>query len=113
MHERFRLTIHVVFYQEGEEWIAHCLEFDLMGDGATQHEALVRLSDAIALQIDASLEHRNPANLFSPADGKYFRMFAAGNDCCKGEVDIRLKADGVVIESAEYREYSNPTMALA
>ena len=38
---KLRMPLRVVFYREEEVWIAHCLEFDLAGDGATREEALI------------------------------------------------------------------------
>ena len=99
-----RISLRVVFYYEQARWIAHCLEVDLMGDGDTQSEALESLSEAISLQIDSSLEHNNPENLFTPAEGKFFHRFAQGKNVAVGELEIKL--DGVEIESEEMREYA-------
>jgi len=77
---RFRLPLRVVFYREADSWIAHCLKFDLLGDGSTKEAAMETLCEAIAIQFEASAEWDNPTNLFTPADGKYFKMFAEGDD---------------------------------
>ncbi|MGE3637556.1 MAG: type II toxin-antitoxin system HicB family antitoxin [Pirellulales bacterium] len=111
MAESMRLPIRIVFYKEGNAWVAHCLEFDLMGDGDTREEALDQLGDAIALQIEASIEHDNPANLFSPADGKFFEMFAAGKNIAIGELQLKEVSaprhiDSFEIEECQYREYA-------
>ena len=98
-----RISLRVVFYYEQDRWIAHCLEFDLMGDGDTQLKALECLSEAISLQIDASLVHNNPENLFTPAEGKFLRMFAQGKNVAVGELEIKL--DGIEIDSVDMREY--------
>ncbi len=98
-----RIPIRVVFYQENSFWVAHCLEFDLVGHGTSHEEALVTLTNAIRTQIEASAEFENPANLFSPAEGKYFRMFAAGSDAAHGE--IQLQVNNVVIDDTRSREY--------
>ena len=83
-----RLLLQIVFYKEGDSWIAHCLEFDLVGDGVTRDKALGRLAEAIALQAAHATEHDNSSNLFSPADGKDFEMYAAGNDLGAGSVEF-------------------------
>jgi predicted RNase H-like HicB family nuclease len=80
VRDTLRLPLRIVFYKEDGAWVAHCLEFDLLGDGSTQEHALGQLLEAISLQIEATLEHNNPANLFCPADGKFFEMFAAGKN---------------------------------
>ena len=40
------------------------------------------------LQIEASIEDDNPENLFSPADAKFFHMFAQGKDIAVGDLDV-------------------------
>jgi len=110
MAESIRLPIRVVFYKEGSTWVAHCLEFDLIGDGETREEALDRLWEAITIQIEVSLQHDNPSNLFNPADGRFFEMFAAGKNIAIGELHLGepqapRHIDRVEIEDREYREY--------
>lgn len=85
-----------------------------MGDGPTQQEALEQLTEAIRLQVEAALEHQNPANLFAPADAQYFEMFAAGRDIAEGELTFHFEPmDHVTIESVEAREYADSITALA
>lgn len=105
-----RVPLRVVFYREDNDWIAHCLEFDLIGDGSSKREALESLSEAIVLQFKASLEYNNPKNLFSPADGKYLEMFAAGTNVANGILEIetierRLRDASDIIENIDAREY--------
>lgn len=100
---RLRVPLRVVLYREDDEWVAHCLEFDLMGSGETRELAAERLIDAIDLQVGASLESHNPANLFKPADGRFFAMFAAGEDFSLPQFHGRLNS---VIDEAEAREYA-------
>ena len=102
----WRVPLRVVFYKEGAEWVAHCLEFDLMGDGPTKKDATDQLVEAISLQVEASLLSKNLVNLFRPAEGKYLAMFAAGKDAAIGE--LHLKFDSITIDEAEAREYVDP-----
>jgi predicted RNase H-like HicB family nuclease len=94
-----------VFYYEQDRWIAHCLQFDLIGDGETRAEAMENLAEAIQLQVEATLESRNFANLFSPAEGRIFDMFARGRNVAVGEV--KLEIDGIDIEEVLTRECSD------
>jgi len=107
--QSLRVPIRVVFYQEEGAWIAHCLEFDLLGDGETQGDALTMLSKAIRIQVEAARDYGNPANLFSPAEGKYFRMFAAGEDVTAPESALHLESlDDITIEQVELRQFVEP-----
>lgn len=98
-----RLPLRVVFYYESDRWVAHCLEFDLLGDGDSQADALTCLSEAIVLQIGDTLKHKNPKNLFTPAEGRYFLMFAKGTNVAVGELNIHL--NGFELDQVETREY--------
>lgn len=102
--KNLRIPLRIVFYRESGRWVAHCLEFDLLGDGPTREEALNQLGNAIGLQLEASLQHNNPTNLFTPADGKYFEMFAAGKNVIVGELSV-VRKESVEIEKTETREY--------
>lgn len=101
----YHTPLHVVFYYEQDRWIAHCLQFDLIGDGESKDEAIENLYGAIALQVEATLESRNFANLFSPAEGRVFDMFARGRDVAVG--DLHLNVEGIDIEGVLTRECSD------
>ncbi|QDU40352.1 hypothetical protein Mal4_47080 [Maioricimonas rarisocia] len=94
-----RIPLRVVFYYHEDQWVAHCLEFDLVGCGHSREEALSLLTDAIAVQVDVSIDENNPANLFRPADGRYFEMFARGKP-------TRVAHGEVTIGEIETREFS-------
>lgn len=107
-----RLSLRVVFYKDKDDWIAHCLEFDLAGDGRTQLLAFDGLTKAIAIQLEKSLEHDNLSNLFSPADGRIFEMFAAGHDVVEGTLEVvgvieRLRSASPMITGVDAREYAD------
>jgi hypothetical protein len=110
---RFRIPLRAVFYKEAGNWIAHGLEFDLVGRGKTKKEALRLLMKAIKLQAEFSHEKNNLNNLFSPADAKYLKMFAAGKRTEIAEGELELDYDSVIIEGVEAREYSKTDAELA
>lgn len=60
--------------------------------------------------MQATLGNDNPANLFKPADGRFFAMFAAGADVTEGEVS--LKFGSVTINEAETREFRGDLTAV-
>lgn len=43
------LMVHAVLYREGDLFLAHCLEFDLVAQGDTAEQAYHNLLDAIEL----------------------------------------------------------------
>ena len=99
------ISLRVVCFREGESWFAHCLEFDLIGDGPTKVEALAQLAEAIRIQMEFSIEHDNLGNLFSPADGEAFLKFAAGKKSDVASDGLLMQADAVTIEAVEVHEF--------
>lgn len=86
--KKLRIQLRAVFYKESATWIAHCLEMDVMGHGRTKQKAFASLKEAITLQLANSLQHGNRANIFMPADAKFFEMYMAGKDTAAGDVEI-------------------------
>jgi len=101
--------LRIVFYREDGKWVAHCLEFDLMGDGETKEIAGDRLAEAICLQVRESVDNDNPENLFAPAAGKFFAMFAAGKETAIARLTIQVES--VMIDDTEAREYTDSDSA--
>ncbi len=72
--QQIRIQLRAVFYRESGFWIAHCLEMDVMGHGRTKQQAFTKMNEAIAIQLSASMAHQNRANIFQPADARFFEM---------------------------------------
>ena len=107
-----RIPLQVVFYQEDGDWVAHCLQFDLVGVAKTKAKAMSLLFEAVDTQISESIATGNLQNLFTPADGEYFRMFAAGEDVAEAELRVEFPqppSSAVVIERTETRVYASET----
>ncbi len=105
----FRLELRAVFYKESGVWFSHCLEMDVLGHGKTKTDALKMMAEAVNLQIVTSIENKNPANIFMPADARYFEMFASGKDVAIGELQLgetTKRYDGVEIDDVRAREFS-------
>jgi hypothetical protein len=99
-----RIPLRIIFYKEDGDWIAHCLEFNLLGHGQNKRAALKMLANAIRVQIRATVKYNNPKNLISFADEEFFQMFAAGKDVAIGKLEISPVAS-VTIEEVAAREY--------
>ena len=96
-----RVPVRVVFYREDGEWVAHCLEFDLIGDGTTKQEALSRL--AISIQVEAALDD----------DNMVFCDVCRGTDVANGVLELDLPPPGStsMIDAIEVREYQQSESA--
>jgi hypothetical protein len=64
-----------VVYREGNAWIAHCLELDIVADGPNADAAMKDLLDLCAFQIDTAIENNALESIFHPAPAKYWNLF--------------------------------------
>lgn len=106
-----RVPLQIVLYKDSDQWVAHCLQFDLIGVGDTKQEAMLLLNEAIGIQIHESFQSGNQSNLFCPADGTCFQMFAAGEDIAETELRVIVEpCPDLVIERTDIREFlSHPS----
>jgi hypothetical protein len=108
--QKLRIELRAVFYKEGRNWIAHCLEMDVMGHARGKKKAFANMLDAVFTQIRFSIAHNNRSNIFMPADRRFFEMYSAGKDVAArqiviDEIDRRFANDDIVIQPVETREY--------
>lgn len=76
MSDKIRLDFRVLIYKEDEFWIAHCLETDLVAEGASMSQAIDSLIDISNVQIEAAIDEGDLASLFTPAPPDIWRMYA-------------------------------------
>jgi len=107
------VEIRVVLYREHDLWVAHCLEFDVIGSGETKDEAFRMLAEAIAIQIEHSIQHDNPGNLFRPADSETFQRFAMGVKFDCNSYAVKLHFANFDISGCSAREYHEEDLQLA
>jgi len=95
------MNLRVVFYPEGDVWLAHCLETDLIGDGPTKESALESLKKTTEIQLEFALNDDDPANenlrnLFTPATSRVIALYESGGDVAQ-----------MGVEATRTREYSS------
>ena len=105
---RLNVPIRVVFYLDESRWVAHCLEFDLLGDGQNKQEAVESLRRAIAIQVEQTMRNGNVKNLLSPAPPEYWQKYAEGRHVNNGDFQIVVPFDSSVeIPSEDFRVYTD------
>lgn len=72
-----QLTLRGVVHREGDEWIAHCLDLDIVSCASTPHEATAQLVDAVTAQLEYARDMDNGAYLFHPAPHEAWQRLAA------------------------------------
>jgi predicted RNase H-like HicB family nuclease len=75
-----RLTLRALLYRGDGVWIAHCLELDLVADGATPHQAITALMELTEFQIETAMEEGDLSSIFRPAPPDIQSAFAVAQD---------------------------------
>ncbi len=108
---QLNVPLQVICYLDDGIWVAHALEFDLIGTGSTPAESLSQMADALDAQVRATVESGSWANLFKPADGQYFARFAAGQPVQPG-VGLAVQIGPVTVSDVTVRQYEGtPVLA--
>jgi predicted RNase H-like HicB family nuclease len=47
-----RQEVHVVLWQDGDQWVAWCLEYDVVSQGNSEQHALEMIQEAVELHIE-------------------------------------------------------------
>lgn len=91
MTEPERLPVHVLisWSEEDQAWLAHCLDFDLLGHGDTQDEAMACLQDAMETYIDYNRKHG--LAIVRPAPHHYWEQYWAA---FHKKAEEKLKSSG-------------------
>jgi len=61
--------------EDGKNWIAHCLELDLVGEARTFREACAHLTELIDMQMSFAVFRNNSKIFYHEAPHEYFRIF--------------------------------------
>lgn len=72
------IELRAVIYhdQEAGRWVGHCLEMDIVGEGATPESAAQEVMDLCDTQIIACIDNGNLDDIFSPAPSEIYTMYA-------------------------------------
>jgi hypothetical protein len=61
------IKLNVLIYKEGNEWIAHCLQMDIVAAGLSKKAVEDDIIDLIKAQVLYAIEHSNMESIFKPA----------------------------------------------
>lgn len=74
------IKVSVLFFREGESWVAQALEHDIAAQGATLSAAKKSFEKTLAGQIQLDLQDEKTALLdIPPAPKMYWKMFENNN----------------------------------
>jgi len=73
--KKFQSSLHVIEYKDGDRFIAHCLEFDLVAQGSTSEEARDNLADLTFSYLHFGMEKDIEQFSYHPAPKVYWDKF--------------------------------------
>jgi hypothetical protein len=79
------INLSAIVYNEGGEWIAHCLELDIVAEGKDAKDAIESLVSLCDFQIKVALQEGDLQSIFRPAPPEVWQMFSSGTDKCVSE----------------------------
>lgn len=85
--------LRFVAFQEGEAWIAQCVDYDICTQGVDLTQARRRMS--VALRCEAEYTMEKHGEMFAGLDAApdYFAaMYEAAESSLAGDVDMRIAA---------------------
>lgn len=98
-HPDFNLD--VLLYREDGQWVAHCLQLDLVEAGTTATEAEDALAGVIQHHIQWAIEDDDMENLFRPAPPETWKRFFTAKPDGFREIPLALPADGAIPSAAK------------
>lgn len=90
-HPEFNLD--VLLYREDGQWVAHCLQLDLVEAGATPEEAEETLAGVIQHHIQWALEDDDMEHLFHAAPAGVWKKFFTAEPQGFREIPLTIAAD--------------------
>ena len=81
------MTFNVIVKKEADQYLAHCLELDIVATAGTEKDVLANMVDLLAAQVDYAFSNDNLDNLFRPAPRGVWEEFYT----CSQHVEIKIE----------------------
>lgn len=81
MNESTRInlpTLRGIVYKEGDRWISHCLELDIVGQGDSPEEAMRQSIELCVTQITVAIEDSDIESIFCSAPKEIWALYVRG-----------------------------------
>ena len=75
------IKLNVLIYKEDSEWIAHCLQMDLVAANESKEDVQDDIIDLIKAHVSYALENDNVDHIFKPAPAEEWEKLAHFQRC--------------------------------
>lgn len=95
MSDAIKRSVRIIAFQEGDVWVAQCVEHDICVQGKDLPQARRRMEVALEIELEQSTANGGePFNDIDPAPAHYAFMFDEATDeaALAGDVEMRIAA---------------------
>ncbi len=96
----------LVYFQDGE-YVAHCLQMDIVATAASQDQVVEDMIDLVRAQIDFAIKNDNLENIFRPAPPEVWELLM------RAHIGGDPKCERLPIMESENRLKYGPTVCYA
>lgn len=82
------MTFNILTKKEGDLFIAHCLELDIVATGSSLEEANNDIIDLLLAQLKYAFANKNLDHLYRPAPPEVWREFYACRELLEREIKV-------------------------
>lgn len=91
------IKLNVLIYKESNEWIAHCLQMDIVTTGQDEKDVEKDIINLIKAQIIFALQNNNLSNLFKPAPEEEWAKLEYATKCSNIKIKIDIDEDNQTV----------------
>lgn len=93
MTDATKKSVRVVAFQEGDTWVAHCVEYDICAQGFDLAQVRRRMEVALELECEITMKETGEAfKGIGPAPDIYGAMFDSSETSVTSDFDFRIAA---------------------
>jgi hypothetical protein len=82
------ITLNILAKRDGDLWVGHCLELDIVGVADTLEALKADLNDLITAQIDYAFSNDNLTHLFRAAPAEVWAEFYRCRRIAEDQIEI-------------------------
>jgi hypothetical protein len=98
------MMFNVIVKKEADQYLAHCLELDIVATWGTESDVLANMVDLIAAQVDYAFSNDNLDNLFRPAPRSVWEEFYT----CSQQVEMKIELQSKLKTPSEKESFIPP-----
>jgi len=98
------MSLNIIAKKEGDIWVGHCLELDIVATANDLDQLKHDLEDLIVAQIDYAFSYNNLDNLFHPAPREVWEEFYK----CKKQIEDKISVESESQKNRSFKTFVPP-----